>query len=201
MDSPFPWWEWNVIDNSVEFNDLKATMLGYDPAQFRLKGYQAFTDLLHEDDYEKTMDAMRMLLTGQTDLYQIDYRIRAADNSYHWYMDRGIVVERTGDNKIEKLRGIVIDLGNEVVPGSSREALVSLFENTVISEGTKSTSMLTLCAACKKAKVENEIWIPVSKEIASVAGEKISHGICPDCMTRLYPDLADKVLKKIRKTD
>jgi len=176
-------------------------MLGYDPAQFRLKGYQAFTELLHEDDYEKTMDAMRMLLAGQTDLYQIDYRIRAADNSYHWYMDRGVVIERTGDNSIKKIRGIVIDLGNEVAAGSSREALVSLLEKTVIREGTQSISMLTLCAACEKAKIENEIWIPVSKEIASVTGEKISHGICPDCVRRLYPDLADKVLKKNRKSD
>ena len=65
IDSPFPWWEWDVLNNTVDFNDKKALMLGYEPEMFSSGGYQAFTDLLHPDDYEKTMNAMRQLLEGE----------------------------------------------------------------------------------------------------------------------------------------
>jgi hypothetical protein len=37
-------------------------------------GYEAFTDLLLEEDYARTMDAMRDLLEGRAPLYQVDYR-------------------------------------------------------------------------------------------------------------------------------
>jgi PAS domain S-box-containing protein len=115
VDSPYAWWEWDIIANKVTFNDLKATMLGYNPYDFRNSGYQVFTDLLHADDFEKTMQAMRDVLEGKTDLYQIDYRIKAKNGSYHWYLDRGLVIEREESEIIKKLRGIVIDLGAEKV--------------------------------------------------------------------------------------
>ncbi|HPS56957.1 MAG TPA: PAS domain-containing protein [Spirochaetota bacterium] len=67
-------------------------MLGYDPADFENKGYQAFTDLLHPDDHKKAMDAMQRVLRNETGLYQVDYRIRGRNSVYHWYMDRGTVI-------------------------------------------------------------------------------------------------------------
>jgi PAS domain S-box-containing protein len=197
MKSPFPWWEWNIIENKVDFNDLKATMLGYKPEDFRNQGYQTFTELLHEEDFEKTMDAMRLVLRGQTDLYPVDYRMKAKDGRYHWYMDRGIVIDRDDKGDIKILRGIVIDLGSESSAGVPISALVDLFKNTTFNKGSSVQSILTLCSNCQKAQIEKNHWIPISEEIESLLGEMVSHGICPDCIQKLYPEISESLFKKL----
>jgi hypothetical protein len=199
LGSHFPWWEWDVIKNHVDFSDLKATMLGYEPNLFHGDGYEAFTNLLHPEDFDKTMDAMRLVLQEKTDLYNIDYRILAKDGSYHWYMDRGIVIDRDRHGVIQKLRGIVIDLKSEISQEKSQEVLIQLLNKTINNNGSTTNSMLTLCSNCQRAKADNFEWIPISKDLEDLLGETISHGICPDCIRRLYPEMADSILRKLAK--
>ena len=197
IDSPFPWWEWDVLNNTVDFNDKKALMLGYEPEMFSSGGYQAFTDLLHPDDYEKTMKAMKQLLDGEKGLYQIDYRIRAADSSYHWYMDRGAVSERNNDKTIKKIRGIVIDLGDKASGDAGKDILIKLINNSVQASNGFSVSFITICSGCQKTKVESGLWVSVPEKIKNVIGEKISHGLCPECIKKLYPDMAETILREL----
>lgn len=193
-ESPFAWWEWRVPENRVIFNDIKATMLGYDPANFAKAGYEAFTTLIHPDDYEKTMDAMRDVLYGKARLYQIDYRIRAASGEYHWFMDRGFVLKRDGQGNPEIIRGIVIDLGQESRFSGSIEAIISIVKNSLSPEEATDESFLTVCSNCKRVKVGERNFTAISPELHKFLGEKVSHGICPDCIRILYPDFAPRIL-------
>ena len=86
QQSNLAWWEWDIPRNIVTCNDLKVTMLGYDPGDFINAGYQAYTGLLHPDDYERTMQAMRDHLECRADIYQVDYRIMKKDGDYTWYL-------------------------------------------------------------------------------------------------------------------
>ena len=43
----------------VIFNENKIKMLGYDIKEFRNVNYTAFTDIVHPEDHEKVMKAMR----------------------------------------------------------------------------------------------------------------------------------------------
>lgn len=45
--------------------------------------------LLHPDDREMALDALRALLTGQNDIHQNTYRLKQHDGSYHWVLIRG----------------------------------------------------------------------------------------------------------------
>jgi PAS domain S-box-containing protein len=188
-DSPFAWWEWDVINNKVSFNDLKVTMLGYKVDAFKEKGYEAFTGLLHPDDHEKAMNAMRDLLSGRKNIYQVDYRIRDSSDEYHWYMDRGAVISRSGD-KIARIRGIVIDLGSEMQAGSNVEMLVQFLRQ--YSENQD--KFIIICSACKRMKISNREWATLSSNISLAITDTFSHSICPSCIRKLYPDYADKIL-------
>ncbi len=190
--SPIPWWEWDVINNTVTFNDLKATILGYPPERFRGKGYQAFTDIVHPADYESLMDAMRALLTGKTDLYQSDYRIRDSQGEYHWYVDRGFVVERK-DERIARVRGLVLDLGKEKLAGADVEAIVGLLRQV----SGNSNAVITMCSVCQRVRTGRNDWSPVTSDFSTIAADSLSHGLCPDCIRKSYPDLADRILKKM----
>lgn len=60
------YWYWNIKTNEVTFNPLKVTMLGYDKSEVpEPVTYQFFTDKLHPEDFQKTMDAMRDHLYGK----------------------------------------------------------------------------------------------------------------------------------------
>ncbi|MCF7832543.1 MAG: PAS domain-containing protein [Candidatus Marinimicrobia bacterium] len=192
--SVFPWWEWSVTDNKVIFNDLKVTVLGFDPEDFKAGGFEVFTELIHPDDHEKAMDAMRLVLSGRTNLYQIDYRIKTIKGDYLWFMDRGIVIERDQDGKPLVIRGVVIDLGRKLIKGGNVDALISVFNSSCrITRGN--LSFITLCSVCQKIKQDEEHWIKLPKNISELIGEKISHGICPSCLKKLYPDIADQVIR------
>ena len=112
----FPWagnlgqWEWFYDKNLVVFNDKKATQLGYDPDKIGEVGYQFFTNKLHPDDYERTMDNMRQHLKGETEAYEVEYRIQHKDGHYLWYYDRGVVTQRDDSGKPVLLQGIVFDI-------------------------------------------------------------------------------------------
>ncbi len=192
-DASFAWWEWDCGTNIVTTNDLKVTMLGYTPDQFKGKGYEAFTDLLHPDDYEKAMGAMRDLLEGRKNIYQVDYRIKDASGRYHWYMDRGVITEFDGD-KISRIRGIVIDIGMENEKGLDTEGLLNLLRQ--FSEDHD--KLIVICSVCERIKVREGEWTPTTDEFVSGIADTLSHGICPDCLKRLYPDHAGRVLSRTR---
>ncbi len=193
-NSDIAWWEWDIRKNKVIANDLKVTMLGYRPDDFRDVGYQAYTDLLHPEDYERTMQAMRDHLEGRAELYQVDYRIRRSDGTYTWYMDRGAVIEKGPGGELLRLRGIVVDLGESLRESAKDKALFDLIRSALPAPG-RDGGVVTLCSSCKRLKVgEGLLWMPVRPEFEWALSGSVSHGICPDCIRLLYPGHADELL-------
>ena len=104
------WWEMDVKTGKVIFNENKVKMLGYSMHDFKDVDYTAFTDLVHPDDYEKTMKAMKDHLEGKKELYEVEYRIKTKNGIYKWYYDKGSVIERDEKGNPLTVKGIVIDI-------------------------------------------------------------------------------------------
>jgi hypothetical protein len=51
------------------------------------------------------------------------------------------------------------------------------------------SGMLPICASCKKIRNDNGYWQQIEIYIRDHADVEFSHGICPDCAAKLYPDL------------
>lgn len=102
------WWEMDVETGDVTFHVNKADMLGFSPAKFN--HYEDFIELVHPDDYEGAMEAMRDHLEGRAKKYDTEYRIRTASGEYRWFHDVGGVTERRDDGSPLKLTGVVIDI-------------------------------------------------------------------------------------------
>ncbi len=47
---------------------------------------------------------------------------------------------------------------------------------------------LLICANCKKIKNQEEEWEHMEKYISEHSDAQFSHGICPECTQKLYPD-------------
>lgn len=53
--------------------------------------------------------------------------------------------------------------------------------------------MLPLCASCKKVRDDEGYWHQVDVYIRDHSEAEISHGICPDCREKLYPEYAARL--------
>ena len=50
--------------------------------------------------------------------------------------------------------------------------------------------LLPICASCKKIRNDQGYWQNLEGYISEHSEAEFSHGLCPDCLRRLYPDLA-----------
>ncbi len=107
--SNIAWWEWDVVTGQVLFHEKKATMLGYSIEEFPTDVYE-ICKLLHPEDYEQTMEAMRLHIEGKTESWEIKYRIKRKDETYAWYYDRGRITQKNALGKPIMVVGTVIDI-------------------------------------------------------------------------------------------
>ncbi len=54
------------------------------------------------------------------------------------------------------------------------------------------TGLLPICASCKKIRDDGGYWSEVECYVRNHSEAEFSHGICPECLTRLYPEYAGK---------
>ena len=48
---------------------------------------------------------------------------------------------------------------------------------------------LPICVNCKMIRTDGDTWVPIEQYIADHTGTAFSHGICPACSEKLYPDI------------
>ncbi|NUM35366.1 MAG: response regulator transcription factor [Candidatus Brocadiae bacterium] len=56
--------------------------------------------------------------------------------------------------------------------------------------------ILPICSFCKRIRNDHNYWEQVEEYIIKHSSVTFSHGVCPDCLKKQYPDIADKILKK-----
>lgn len=61
-----------------------------------------------------------------------------------------------------------------------------------LSEVKQLSGLLPICASCKKIRDEKGEWHVLEGYIQKRTDATFSHGICPDCARRLYPDFVDR---------
>lgn len=86
---------------------------------------------------------------------------------------------------------VILLLGKKLVDN------IGMLQNS-IARIRKLEGLLPICAACKKIRKEETdpadqtSWIPVETFIRDRTDAEFSHGICPECLKKMYPDFAGK---------
>ena len=62
-----------------------------------------------------------------------------------------------------------------------------------LSEIKQLSRILPICASCKKIRDDEGYWKEVETYISDHSEAQFSHGICPDCIRKLYPEIADEM--------
>jgi DNA repair exonuclease SbcCD ATPase subunit len=56
--------------------------------------------------------------------------------------------------------------------------------------------LIPICASCKKIRDDQGFWNDVEAYISQYSEVEFSHGICPECTKKLYPDIYANLVKK-----
>jgi len=57
-----------------------------------------------------------------------------------------------------------------------------------ISELIRLEALLPICAACKKIRDENKCWHTLEEYLESRIEVEFTHGMCPECLEKWYPE-------------
>lgn len=52
--------------------------------------------------------------------------------------------------------------------------------------------LIPICASCKKIRDDKGYWCRIESYISEHSEADFSHGICPDCLKKLYPEFSDE---------
>jgi len=105
-------WDWNLQTNEIYFTDTCFTMLGYNPDEFKNKGFK-WQELIHPDDFPKVSEIFENHLKGDTDYYESMFRLKDSSGKWKWILDHGKVVERDKENKAIRAIGTHIDISKQ----------------------------------------------------------------------------------------
>lgn len=152
------WWIWDFPSGDVAFSAEKATMTGYTPEEYP-RNVHKITELIHPDDYERTMQAMRDHLEGRAQKYDVEYRIRCKDGSYLWFRDNGRIISRDRDGKPVKIAGVVV---NQQAQKMAEESLL------------RANKKLTLLSSITRHDILNKLM--VIQGSASLIQNKLEDG-------------------------
>ncbi|MFB6143040.1 MAG: PAS domain-containing protein [Halorientalis sp.] len=102
-------WDWNVPADEITINDRWAEMHGYDPGEVE-DPYETWAEHVHPDDLEEAQTAVRRNVLGETEYYQVEYRMHTRDGEQRWMRDHGRVVERDEDGYAVRVIGVHWDV-------------------------------------------------------------------------------------------
>ena len=63
-----------------------------------------------------------------------------------------------------------------------------------LAEIRRLQGIVPICAYCKNVRDDQGYWQQVEKYVSDHSDAKFSHGICPDCKTKFFPDLFEDVI-------
>jgi hypothetical protein len=61
-------------------------------------------------------------------------------------------------------------------------------EQAALEEVKLLSGLLSICASCKRILNERKVWEPLESYIQAHSEAKFTHGVCPDCLRKLYPE-------------
>ena len=103
------WWDLDLRQKRLHFNEQWATLLGYDHRQMPSR-LEAYAQWIHPDDLPAMRDAFAAHLKGQAARYQCEYRIQHRNGHWLWVLDRGQVLLRDPQGRALRAAGTLLDI-------------------------------------------------------------------------------------------
>ena len=97
-------------------------------------------------------------------------------------------------------RAAVLDVTRHHRAEAERERLVQELQ-AALARVKLLSGLLPICANCKKVRDDQGYWKQVESYVESHSEATFTHGICPECLHKLYPGLEQRVLERTARKE
>lgn len=148
-------------------------------------------ELISRQDLPRILRTFAQFFTGQQPRMRLKLKTRAG---------REIPVEATASliRSPGNAWRIVVFLRN-VEPEEKRVHELKRLVNRLRrarSRGDHPLRLISLCSHCRRARTESDGWEQLEVYLSRRSETRFSHGICPDCLTSHFPELAERVSRR-----
>ncbi len=180
---------YDSISDCILVADLNGYIKGANRSACKTYGYRLneliglhATVLIHEDNHTKFLEFKQMIMEkGQYRGETVDLR---KDGSTLSTEVRGTTFILKGE---PYLVAIIRDVTDRKKHEKEREELINKLQHA-LEEIKTLQGILPMCSFCKKIRNDAGYWEQLEGYLTSHTNAKLSHGLCPECLEREYPE-------------
>ena len=127
-------WDRDIEAGEVTYNDQVLEIIGLPPEEAE-SDIEFWEERIHPGDLPRLKGGLKKHFKGETERYDIEFRMRTADGDWKWLRSMGQVVERGEDGRAKRTVGVHMDIDDR----KEREKELERYETFV----EKSSDVLT----------------------------------------------------------
>ena len=174
--APIMIWRSTVTMECDYFNEIWLAFTGRSMEQEKGNGW---AEGVHYDDFDRCLKIYTDHFTRR-ETFEMEYRLRRFDGVYRWIFDRGVPYSDSKGN-FQGYIGSCIDV-------TERIEAVDALKKSQEAEIKRLRGFLPICSYCKKIRNDRNYWEQIEIYISSHSEAVFSHGICPECETKVMAD-------------
>lgn len=101
-------WDWDLSSNQVYRSEQFSTMFGYGEDE-TVRNSNFWRSIIHPEDWPSVEKELDKTLKGADQFWQMEFRVRKADNTYSFITDKGYILRDT-DGKPYRMIGAIQDI-------------------------------------------------------------------------------------------
>ncbi len=149
-------WEWNLQTGETNVNERWAQILGYTLEEISPISFKTWQQFVNPEDYGLANSLLQQHLSGQTDYYECEMRMRHKEGRWVWVSSRGQITRRSPEGKPLVIIGTHIDITERRELEERRHESEQRFRR--LFEDTKAVSFL----------IENNCFVDVNKAMLNI---------------------------------
>lgn len=139
-------------------------------------------------------DEMRIVKTGEPIVNEVEKAFHKDTGEVRWHQTSKIPI-KNDNGRVIGIVGIARDITNQKRAEEERERLISELQKA-LNEVKTLRGLIPICANCKKIRDDQGFWTQVESYIQAHSSATFTHGLCPECFEKLYPEISKKIQSK-----
>ena len=119
-------WQWNIQTDESTINEYWAQMIGYEWEELQPFSFETWKKMIHPEDLKTCLKKIDKHLTGETERYECQFRMKHKAGHWIWVQDKGKVFEKTPEGKPMLMYGTHQDITQTKEASEQMERFFSL---------------------------------------------------------------------------
>ncbi len=143
-------------------------------------------DIFPQEEADKRMTVVRRAFaTGETIVFDVRVPMSREPDRFFITSVRPL---KDAAGRVASVVCISKDITDRKRAEEERERTILELKAALAQVRTLS-GLLPICASCKKIRDDQGYWTQIESYISDHSEADFSHGVCPECMDNLYPDV------------